>query len=200
MASDGWTFLDDENTYVITGWAALSKVNGDQERMIVIQRSSLHYFQRPDASHISIDSSATSLTGYSGRLMLNKNRGRWTFNTAVGLISPKFEVNDLSYGAYSDLINAHFFTSYRWNEPTDFYQNAGINAATFVSYDFGGNRTSQGYWLGGYINLRDYYGGNISVTYNPSTLNARRTRGGPLTLNPESKSISFDFNTDNRVW
>ncbi len=200
FGTDGWTFLDDENTYVLTGWAALSNVSGSKDRMIALQRSSLHYFQRPDASHISVDSAATSLTGYSGRLMLNKNRGRWTFNTAVGLISPKFEVNDLGFGAYSDLINAHFFTSYRWNEPTEIYQNAGINAATFVSYDFGGNRTSQGYWLAGYINSRDYYGANVSFTYNPSTLNSRRTRGGPLTVNPEGKSFSIDLNTDNRVW
>ena len=183
--TDGWTFLDDENTYVLTGWAALSNVNGTKERMISLQKSSLHYFQRPDASHIEVDSSITSLTGYSGRLMINKNRGRWTFNTAVGFISPKFEVNDLGYGSYSDLIDAHFFTSYRWNDPTDFYQNAGIHAATFICYDFGGNRTSQGYSVASYLTLRDYYGGNISFSYEPSTLNARRTRGGPLTLNPE---------------
>lgn len=200
LASDGWTFLDDDNTYVITGWAALSNVNGNQERMIALQRSSLHYFQRPDASHISVDSSATSLTGYSGRLMLNKNRGRWTFNTAIGLISPKFEVNDLGFGAYSDLINAHFFTSYRWNEPTDFYQNAGIHAATFISFDFGGNRTAQGYWFASYLTLRDYYGGSITFAYTPTTLNARRTRGGPLTLNPVNRSLTIDLNTDNRVW
>lgn len=200
FAADGWTFLDEENTYVLTGWAALSNVTGSKDRMIALQRNPLHYFQRPDATHISVDSSATSLTGYSGRLMINKNRGRWTFNSAVGLISPKFEVNDLGFGFYSDLINAHFFTNYRWNTPTDFYQNAGVNVATFVSYDFGGNRTAQGYWLGSYITLRDYYGASISVTYNPSTLNSRRTRGGPLTVNPENKSLHFELYTDNRVW
>ncbi|MEJ2494728.1 MAG: DUF5916 domain-containing protein [Ignavibacteriaceae bacterium] len=32
------------------------------------------------------------------------------------------------------------------------------------------------------------------------TLNARRTRGGPLTLNPESNSFSFYTYTDGRVW
>ncbi len=200
FATDGWTFLDEENTYVLTGWAAMSTVSGNQQRMIALQRSALHYFQRPDASHISVDSSAISLTGYSGRLMLNKNRGQWTFNTAVGLISPEFEVNDLGFGAYSDIINAHFFTNYRWNVPTDFYQNLGINAAAYVSYDFGGNRTSQGYQLGSYITLREYYGANASFTYNPSTFNARRTRGGPLTLNLESKSFEINLYTDNRVW
>ena len=125
-AADGWTFLDSDNTYVLTGWGAVSSVSGSKERMVRLQRSPTHYFQRPDVSYISVDSSATSLTGYSGRLMLNKNRGRWTFNTAVGFISPKFEVNDLGFGSYSDYINAHFFTSYRWNDPTDFYLNCGI--------------------------------------------------------------------------
>ena len=198
--ADGWTFLDKENTYVLTGWAAVSNVSGSKERMISLQRSPTHYFQRPDVSYISVDSSATSLTGYSGRLMLNKNRGRWIFNTAVGFISPKFEVNDLGFGSYSDYINAHFYTSYRWNEPTNFYQNFGISAATFISFDYGGNKILQGYWASSYLTLPDYYGGDVSFVYTPSTLNSRRTRGGPLTLNPESTSFNFEFYTDNRAW
>ncbi|MCW8818441.1 MAG: DUF5916 domain-containing protein, partial [Ignavibacteriaceae bacterium] len=199
-ASDGWTFLDSQNTYVLTGWAALSNVTGTTDRMISLQQSPTHYFQRPDATHISVDSSVTSLTGYSGRLMLNKNRGRFTFNTAIGFISPKFEVNDLGFGSYSDYVNAHFYTNYIWNVPTDFYQYFGFNAATFVSYDFGGNRIAQGYRVGSYFASRDYYNANLSYVYNPSTLNSRRTRGGPLTLNPEKNSVSFEIGTDNRVW
>ena len=138
----------------------MSNVSGTTERMIALQESPTHYFQRPDASYISVDSSATSLTGYSGRLMLNKNRGRWTFNSAVGFISPEFEVNDLGFGSYSDYINAHVFTGYRWLEPTDFYQYFGINAAAYSSYDFGGNNTVLGYRLGTYLATPDYYGGN----------------------------------------
>jgi len=105
--------------------------------MTALQKSSRHYFQRPDATHINVDNSATSLTGYGGRLTLNKNRGRFIFNTAVAFMSPKFEVNDLGFGSYSDHINAHFFAMYRWNEPTKFYQNTGINAATYLSHDLG---------------------------------------------------------------
>ena len=200
FAGDGWTFLDKDNTYVLTGWGAVSNVTGSKERMISLQESPIHYFQRPDVSYISVDSSASSLTGYSGRLMLNKNRGRWVFNTAVGFISPQFEVNDLGFGSYSDYINGHFFTSYRWNEPTDFYLNFGLSAAAFLSYDYGGNKTSQGYWANSYLTLHDYYGGDVSFIYSPSTLNSRRTRGGPLTLNPQSTSFELNLYTDNRKW
>ena len=199
-AADGWTFLDKDNTYVLTGWGAISSVSGTKERITALQESPTHYFQRPDVSYISVDSSATSLTGYSGRLMINKNRGRWTFNTAVGFISPRFEVNDLGFGSYSDYINGHFFTSYRWNDPTDFYLNCGINAATFLSFDYGGNKVSQGYWGDGFLTLHDYYGGEFSFIYNPSTLNSRRTRGGPLTINPESTTYDLNLYTDNRKW
>ncbi len=200
IGADGWTFLDEERTYVLTGWSAVSRVSGDQNRMIALQRGSGHYFQRPDANHIGVDSSATSLTGYAGRLMLNKNRGEFTVNAAVGWLSPEFEVNDLGFGSYSDLVNMHLAMSYRFTQPTTFYQNAGINAATFGSFDFGGNKTAHGYFLGSYITFADLSGANFSFIYNPESYNARRTRGGPLTLNPISRSYNLNLNSDNREW
>jgi hypothetical protein len=200
-ASDGWVFLDDERTYVLSGWGAISRVGGSQQRMIALQRSSGHYFQRPDVDYIHVDSSATSMAGYAGRFTLNKNRGRWTFNTAVGFLSPKFELNDLGSEAYSDFVEWHFLTSYRWNTPTSYYQNAGVNAAVYADYDFGGNKTAEGYWGQGYITLPViYYGGNVSFNYNPQSYNSRLTRGGPLTLNPVSRRAVFNLYTDNREW
>ncbi|MCK5102192.1 MAG: hypothetical protein KAR17_05230, partial [Cyclobacteriaceae bacterium] len=200
VAADGWTFLDSERTYVLTGWTGVSRVSGNENQMTALQQSSRHYFQRPDATHINVDNSATSLTGYGGRLTLNKNHGRFIFNTAVAFMSPKFEVNDLGFGSYSDKINTHFFAMYRWNEPTDLYQNTGINAATYLSHDFGGNKTAQGVRVGGYLTLPSFYGGNFNFTYNPETLNARRTRGGPLTLNLIGRSLNVNLNSDFRNW
>jgi len=199
-AADGWTFLDSDRTYVLSGWVGASHITGNKERITSLQQNSRHYFQRPDVDHINVDSNLTSLTGYGGRLVLNKNRGRWTFNTSLGVVSPKFELNDIGFGPYSDKINTHFVTSYRWQEPTNHFRNAGINAATYLSYDFGGNKTAQGYRLGGFLNLHDFYGINFNVLYNPSSLNARRTRGGPLTFNPIRRSVNLNMYTDNRVW
>jgi hypothetical protein len=200
LGVDGWTFLDNERTYVLTGWSAFSRVSGNQKRMIALQRGPGHYFQRPDAGYLKVDSSAAQLTGYAGRLMLNKNRGQFSVNAAVGWLSPGFEVNDLGYGSYSDVINMHLFTTYRFNQPTSYYQNAGFNAAAFTSFDFGGNKTQHGYFLGSYITFSNLYGGNVSLNYNPVSYNARRTRGGPLTLNPVNRSINFGLYSDNREW
>lgn len=200
VAADGWTFLDNDRTYVITGWAAGSRVSGNEQRMISLQRSAGHYFQRPDADYLGVDSTATSLSGYAGRFMLNKNRGQFVINTSVGFISPNFELNDLGYSTYSDIINSHFLAMYRWNTPTELYQNAGISGATFANFDFGGNNTSLGFRGSSYLTLKNLSGANISYTYNPYTYNARRTRGGPLTTNPVFRSASVNMYSDNRVW
>jgi hypothetical protein len=198
--TDGWAFLDKNRTYVLTGWTAVSRVSGDPNRMISLQRGSGHYFQRPDASYLGVDSSAKSMTGMGGRIMVNKNRGKFVFNAAIGWLSPGFEINDLGYGSYSDYINMHLLLRYRATTPTKLYQNAGINAATYASFDFGGNKTGQGYFFGSYITFKDLSGASISYFYNPESLNSRRTRGGPLTLNPRSQSLNLDLNSDNRKW
>lgn len=199
-AADGWTFLDKDRTYVLTGWAAASNVTGNTTRMVNLQRSSLHYFQRPDASYLGVDSQATSLTGYAGRFMLNKNRGQWILNSAVGFLSPKFEINDLGYGQFSDLINMHVQTGYRWNTPASFYQNIGFTTAFFTSYDYGFDKTMQGYALNGYTNLPDLSGAGFTTIYYDKSYNARRTRGGPLTQNPVSRYLTAYYYTNNRVW
>jgi hypothetical protein len=198
--ADGWTFLDNDRTYVLTGWTAVSRIAGNQQRITNLQTSPTHYFQRPDASYVRVDSSATSLTGYAGRLMLNKNRGSLTVNAAVGWLSPGFEVNDLGYGSYSDLINMHVAVSYSFPMPSDYYQFAGVSLASYGSFNFGGIKTGQGYYTQGYINFSDLYGGDFSFMYNPESLNARLTRGGPLTLNPVNRSYNIDLNSDSRKW
>ncbi len=200
VGADGWTFLDNDRTYVLTGWSAVSRVTGDQNRLIDLQRGPGHYYERPDAGYLKVDSTATSLSGYAGRLMLNKNRGSFSVNAAVGWLSPGFEVNDLGYNSFSDLINMHLAVTYRLPMPSNYYQFAGVSAASYGSLDFGGNKTSQGYYLGGYLNFSDLYGGDINFNYNTDSWNDRLTRGGPITLNPVKRNYSFDLYSDSRKW
>ena len=74
-AIDGWSFLDAEKSWVVTGWGAGSIVRGNTSRMIQLQENAQHYLQRPDAASYHLDSAATSLSGYAGRLYVNKQKG-----------------------------------------------------------------------------------------------------------------------------
>jgi hypothetical protein len=195
---DGWTFLDANKTWVITGWAGMSQLRGNETRMIDIQRNSRHYFQRPDAGHLSVDSAATSLTGYAGRLLLNKQKGNIIFNSAIGFVDPKFDLNDMGFLWRTDVINGHVGGGYKWTKTGKVTRFAQLLGAVFGSRDFDGNTIWFGVWHSGYFEFLNYYSLNYSFAYNPETVNNNRTRGGPLTLNPPGWQANFFINSDSR--
>ena len=57
---DGWTALDKNKKWVVTGLVAGTRVSGSPERITALQQSSQHYFQRPDAGRCSKARSTTS--------------------------------------------------------------------------------------------------------------------------------------------
>ena len=195
---DGWLTIDRDGTWMLTGWTGASRVGGTPADLIQLQRSSVHYFQRPDAGYIRLDSTATSLAGWAGRLALNKQKGNWMFNAAAGAIDPGFELNDLGFQTSADLINAHVMAGYRWTRPSRLFQSAGLNLASFRSWSFGGDLTSAGYFLSGTFDLRNFSHWEWYVEYDSRSLNARRTRGGPLTVNPPGVDWDMTFKSNGR--
>ena len=107
LAVDGWTFLDKKKDWVVGGWVGGTRVEGSVEDILRLQNSSMHYFQRPDATHVEVDPTATSPQRLGGR------GSTWPSRTAIssclaniGALSPGFDPNDtgFQYGG-SDVIN-----------------------------------------------------------------------------------------------
>lgn len=195
---DGWTFLDSSKTWVLAGWIAGSRVEGTRERMLALQTSSRHYFQCPDLRHVRLDSQATTLGGIGGRFVLNKQRGNVLFNSAIGFLSPGFEVNDLGFMNRSDLINAHLGWGYYWDKPGKLFREADILGAIFQSYDFDRNSIARGIFFLWESQLLNYYRFHMDMGYNPKTIEKFRTRGGPFTLNHEGNWFGVWFRSDDR--
>jgi hypothetical protein len=201
LGLDGWTTLDKDGVWVVSGWSGMSRVSGSAERMINLQESSVHYFQRPDAGYLGVDSSSTSLTGYAARVSLNKQKGNWMFNSAVGVLDPNFEVNDLGFQFRGDQINSHVMFGHKWTRPGRMFRSWRLNFAGFRSYNFGGDMTWTGLFLTGEYELRNFSTGRWFVAYNPSTLSDRRTRGGPLMENQPGVEWEFALDSDpNKRW
>ncbi len=198
LGIDGWTFLDSSKVWVINGWAGTSYVHGTPARMITLQRSSSHYLQRPDAPHVSVDSGATHLKGVAGRIALNKQKGDFYLNAAFGFLDPTFDVEDMGFMWRNDLINTHLLLGYRWEDPNTVTRKVTLNVSTFRSYDFGKNLIWAGYWTNGYVQFLSYHSVDWFFAYNPESYSDRRTRGGPLTINPRGYEVGGDINTDDR--
>ena len=183
---DGWHFLDRKKLWVLSGWAGASRVAGTEQRMIDLQRSSLHYLQRPDARRLGVDSSATSLTGYGARLWLNKQEGNVLFNSAVGMLSPKFDVNDVGYMSQADATNGHAGIGYKWTEPNAWRKDMSLVGIVVATGNRDGDLTSKGLYLNPTITFANDW--TINPEYFPflSAKNDRRTRGGPLMFEPAS--------------
>ncbi len=180
LGVDGWTNLDADRTWVLTGWLATMRVEGSATRTFALQQTSLHYFQRPDANYLKLDSSATSLSGYAGRVAVNKQKGNWRFNSAVGVISPGFDSNDLGFLFQTNVINGHVLIGYQWYDPDGVFRRKGFHLATFKSYDFGGNKIDDGYFLFWNAQFMNYWGLNGNFLYTPASLDNSSTRGRPL--------------------
>jgi hypothetical protein len=198
MGVDGWQFLDSDKTYVLTGWGAFSDIHGTQSRITTLQKSSRHYYQRPGLSQLSLDTTATSLSGYAGRWTINKQKGAWQLNTALGVISPGFDVDDLGFIWRTDIVNYHFVVGYKWTDRTEYYNNLRLNVAAFGSNDFGGNKVWQGYFGMLNVELPNFYQIGFNYAYNPYSIDTRSTRGGPAMLNPTGWELDFNFSSDGR--
>jgi hypothetical protein len=198
---DGWTFLDSSKVWVINGWSGMTYVRGNHTRMISLQRSSAHYFQRPDAGHVHVDSATTHVQGFAGRVALNKQKGSFYVNAALGFISPGFDANDMGFMFRTDIINGHAVLGYRWREPNTVTRQISLNLSTFRSHDFDGNLIWWGYWNSAYVQFLNYYSVEWFCAYNPESMNNRRTRGGPLTLNPSGYELGvFLYSDDRKDW
>lgn len=198
LGVDGWTFLDKEKVWVITGWAGASYVAGASDRLLSLQRSPQHYFQRPDASYLKIDSNATSLAGWSSRVWLDKVSGNWIFDAAIGAIHPKFETNDAGFLTNADFINAHIYAGYQWWEPGKILRTKSISAAAYREYDFSGYKIGETYRLFLNAQLLNYWSGYLSLGYNAECYDDQRTRGGPVMKSLRSSTLQAGVSSDSR--
>ncbi len=195
---DGWTFLDKNQEWVISGWSAMSYVQGTQARISALQQSSRHYFQRPDAPEVTFDPNATSLTGFGSRYYLNKQKGKSFLNAAVGFMDPRFDVSDVGFQTRSDVINSHVGAGYKWTNTTKWRKYQDVMGAVFESWDFAGNPIWGGGYAAGSTEFYNNYSWNYSVAYNPETITNRLTRGGPLMKNKPGYEATMYFDTDNK--
>ncbi len=206
-----WEHLWADRTYGFTGYIAGSHVRGDSTAMIRIQRSSVHYLQRPDSRRYGVDSSATSLSGVDWRFTVAKRNGEhWTGSVWAAEVTPTFEVNDLGFSSRQEVLDAGARISYREITPGPRFRNYELQLTTFHNWShealdqpwsarsWGESHVAGALWLRAEAQLLNYWNLNGSVSYRPEMVDRNGTRGGPRMLLPRSHEIGFGLETDDR--
>ena len=206
-----WEHQWADRSWAFFGYVAGSHVRGDSLAMIRIQRSSVHYFQRPDSPRLGVDSSATSMGGFDWRMTLEKRRGQhWTGSIWAAQVSPGFEINDLGFSSRQEVLDGGVRVSYREIRPGRVFRNYNISASTFQNYshDLLENPESSRAWalahtggsvsVNGNAQLLNYWRleGNVSVE--PERMDRSATRGGPLMVNPAGWNARLSLDSDSR--
>jgi len=195
---DGWTFLGTGKSYVLTGWLGGTRIEGSKESILSLQESYSHYFQRPDAPEVKIDSLATSLAGWGGRVALNKEKGNSQLNIALGALSPEFNTNDAGFHQRSDRIVGHVVSGYSWFKPSWIFREKWAYAATAKSFDFSGRRIKDGYLTFMGANFTNYWHSELEGGWFAEVLDHEYTRGGPLVRHPSNVWTELELSSDER--
>ncbi len=106
-----------ENKYMLLGGGAFTNVIGSPNAIINTQTGSNHYFQRSDADHLKVDSTATHLSGFTENAAIFKVSGDWRWGFGQWVFSPGFEANDLGYHRDVDNQVQFVWFSRQENEP-----------------------------------------------------------------------------------
>jgi len=183
-----------------------SYIKGTNLSTSILQNSAARYYQRPDADHVEFDSSASSLSGYGGKIRIGKGSiGRWRYSTELNWRSPGLDLNDLGYMQTSDIIKQNNRVSYFINQPVSIFRTYTIELEQFNNWDFGMNHLSSGAGLRFYAEFTNNWMINNRITFTSRKLDTRLLRGGsamfiPATLayniygrTDPSRKIFFDF-------
>lgn len=166
-----------------------SRVSGSTEAITNTQESWIHGFQRPDATHLSLDSSRTSLSGQGGKILLSKNGGKLKFMAATAWKSPGLELNDVGYMRQADNILEVIWVGYRIYEPFSIFRYFNLNFNQWTEWNFAGESTGPGGNINANTQLKNYWNISFGGNINGEGLSSTELRGGPSLKLPGTKNV-----------
>ena len=187
------------NRYEVRTLMAGSMLQGSENAISRTQRSAEHYFQRPDAAHLTFDSTLTSLRGYAGQFSLTKvSGGSWLWGLNGFAYSPGFEVNDIGFHRGSDRVQQSAYIAYDRTARDGAFRRRRISINESSEWSFGREKLGTTVTLDGRLQTHSYEGMAGGVTRELRGLDPAATRGGPALVSPGRTHGWIALNTDSR--
>ncbi len=200
----------DKKNYQLLASAMLSNVSGDSAAMMRVQRSSAHYFQRPDRAvgdegwfrsgflNSSYRPGATDLRGLATYLRLAKDGGSFNWEAQANVRTPGFEVNDISFLSRADYAQFVGNVAYGWTKPTRWYRDAAYIIGAQQSQNFDGDLTNRDVHTFLQATTPQFWRWNIWALHNFQVYDDRLLRGGPIAVLPAGDVYSANISSDSR--
>ena len=185
--------------YMFAFRGIFSHVRGSQEAIARTQRSSTHYYQRPDAPHLKLDTTRNALSGHGGSMMFAKfGKGHFQYGLFFNWKSPGLELNDMGYQREADQVSQLAWAQYRLWEPVGLFRNIHINFNQWRIWDYQGKHLVTGGNLNLYTQFTNYWEMSMGINANSPSSSKSDLRGGPILKEPASLNYWLNLETDPR--
>ena len=169
----------------------LSYIDGDPAALLLVQRASVRYFQRPDADYVTLDPTRSRMLGAKGGVQLERQSGRhWLWSVRMDMESPELEVNDLGRLVAGDGVMVATNLSFRETVPGRLFRAYSVGGGTTVEWNYGGDRQPGSLRLNSSVTWPNFWRTNLSGSFDVRSQNWRLTRGGPSMATPRGWRVN----------
>jgi hypothetical protein len=176
-----------------------SHIEGTERAILRAQRSPVRYYQRPDASHVELDSTRTSLQGMAANVeMLRVAGGPWRWGLFGMVRTPGFEINDAGFQVEGDQATQATWVGYQRSQPQGPFRRWNLNVNQWSSHSLGGERVGLGGNINGGYQLNNLWGGYGGINRQQPSISTTALRGGPSIVRPGRVNTWMGINSDNR--
>ena len=187
-----------DKTYYIETKGTFSSITGDPVAILELQTASARYFQRPDAKHVSVDSSQSQLNGYGGVLEIGKGgNGNWRWQVEGSWRSPGLDFNDLGYLLEADAVNAGAGIAYVENVPHSIFRNYAVGTGLENNWDTDRSHLGSRIYLEAEGEFQNKWRFFANAYHETDQLDTRLLRGGPAVKVKGWLHNMYRISTDN---
>ena len=188
-----------DKTYYLKLKTAFSRITGSKKSILETQQKSPHFFQRPDAEHLRVDSTRTYLDGFGGSVQFGKaGNSKWMYTLWITWRSPGLNLNEIGYLNRNDEIQEVFWVGFRQREPFSIFRNLNLNVNQWYASTFGMETRYYGGNFNGYMEFVNYWGFGFGVDREGKSLSTETLRGGPALLYNGNTNAWIFVGTDHR--
>ena len=188
-----------DRTYTLSINTVFSHVNGTTAAILNTQTRSEHLFQRPDADHLTLDSTLTSLMGTGGTVIFGKNTGKLVFQSGTTWRSPKLELNDAGFMRVADRINVWNWISYRAiQRQKGIFRRLQFNLNQGSQFDFDGKSLGNTMRINVNSDFKNLWGFGGGFYHEGNIRSNADLRGGPAIIYPGAVNYWVYFRTNDR--
>ncbi len=190
FAKDKWEWM---------GYSAVNDVRGSAAAIAATQRSSVHFWQRPDDERV-YDSTRTSMGGVVVSTGIKQVGGRVRYENVARFAGAGVELNDLGFVTLVNDMSFKQAVDLRQFKPNRILRSSFSTTSFETHWTTGGLYASQTAVVHTSGSLANNWGGAITATLSDlgGTHCVSCARGGPALRQSEKWGIRFDLSADPR--